>query len=325
MLSLPAGHEAQRLDAAMRCHIVHPQQTHRLAMSSDVFIAIVRDSMLTGRKTKRYGWRKNRRVSKPLRYRAIKSFLAFGKNIADTPGSSRGFCFYFLVAWHPHMLPVPCRALLRPGIASVPKAEIIPTKAGRHGPGKEVRVTSVGRAEALGHGAEPGAGAPASQAAANVPGRLGLRSHNDAAGSIRNGVTTTSQLQAGDEVHSLTSWLQLCGVQQPGVSERACDMVKGPELRFETCPATRPHETAIQHPSAGREFSRRLHYHAAGSPGYCRVTNIRIRACLVLQWPVRTAHETTWFADDDCNFTETDKACRGLTETFEATRPVSTS
>jgi hypothetical protein len=57
-------------------------------------------------------------------------------------------------------------------------------------------VTSVGRAEALGHGAEPGAGVRASQAAANVPGCLALRSHNDAAGSIRNNTTTTSQRQA---------------------------------------------------------------------------------------------------------------------------------
>jgi hypothetical protein len=43
----------------------------------------------------------------------------------------------------------------------------------------------------------PGAGAPASQATANFPGRLALRSHNDAAGSTRDGVTTTSQRQAG--------------------------------------------------------------------------------------------------------------------------------
>jgi hypothetical protein len=71
-------------------------------------------------------------------------------------------------------------------------------------------------------------------------------------------ITTTSR--AGDGVHSLASWLQLCGVQQAGVGEN------GPELDLETRTAMRPHETAVQHPSAGRESSRRLYYYAAGSP-----------------------------------------------------------
>jgi hypothetical protein len=163
---------------------------------------------------------------------------------------------------HPHTIPLPRRTLLRPGIAPVPKAEINPTKAGR--PRARRRGSSyIGwPSRSAGTRRRARGLAPASQATANVPGRLALRSHNDAAGSTRDGVTTTSQRQAG-RVMKCTASLHgsSCAVcNNPGVGEN------GPELDLETRTAMRPHETAVQHPSAGRESSRRLYYYAAGSP-----------------------------------------------------------
>jgi hypothetical protein len=97
----------------------------------------------------------------------------------------------------PHTIPLPRRTLLRPGIAPVPKAEINPTKAGR--PRARRRGSSyIGwPSRSAGTRRRARGLAPASQATANVPGRLALRSHNGAAGSTRDGVTTTSQRQAG--------------------------------------------------------------------------------------------------------------------------------